>query len=247
MSVAPTTVTLSTVAPVTVAPYTVVVDATEDEGGDSFDGVALDASWEWYREEVADYSVSDSEFHQSHVPIVLNPAGPLWFSGFEGMLVYKLIDGDFDVVAWLRLSNDADNALPTISGYKVAGLQAHDPTRPDFNYVHVGLGVLSPDHADLRAEWKTTVDSQSDSGALATGEFDSISWPSGEGQIRLTRVGDVFTMYVRPLAGGAWTQLQQVTRADLPEELQVGLTFYSNANNVDPDVTAHWDRITGMP
>lgn len=197
---------------------------------DAFDGVALDAAWSVFDPAIAEIAVSDGELHLSHVD-GLGVGEALWYSGFDGFLVYKEITGNFDARMPMRVSNGDDSGLPpTAAGdYRIAGLQAHDPDRASVrNYVHVGLGTVDGVHS---AEWKTTVDNESDSGVIATGAFGTVPHATLIGVLRIRRVGSLFTVWVDS------TQLLEVDRPDLPATLQVGPTLYSN--QAVPDCVGH--------
>ncbi len=210
---------------------------------DTFSGASLDPKWELFEgtEGTAEYTVSGGELHCTHEDGFAVGAA-LWYSTFVGYLLYQEVTGDFDAIATLRTSNGTDSGAMALTQYRVAALMAHDPDRSEErNYVSVGIGAIA--EATLRAEWKTTVADESDSGDPVTGDFDSIAWPSGAGQLRILRVGDDFSVCVRATSGDAWTQLGPTfVRADLPETLQVGLCFYSN--QATPDAAGHFTSIT---
>lgn len=152
----------------------------------------------------------------------------LWFDGDEGVLVYTLVTGDFDAVASVRVRNSANDGLPTVGdgNYRVAGLAAHDPDRTGgvLNYVHVGLGCIAT--AGIEVEYKTTIDSLSDYNNTApTGAS------TGAGQLRIRRIGTVFSLFYRVNAAAAWTLVQAYDRSDddvMPATLQLGFICYSN-------------------
>lgn len=220
--------TAAMLAPATVDPGPLTARMLGDFGGetdplavfdDAFPGSSLDAQWTVFEPTVADIDVSGGECHCSHVDGGVGDA--LWYDGFDGYLVYIELEGDFDVSIDARTSNADDTGAMPVTNYRVAALQAHDPDRASVrNYVSVGVGAIA--EATLRAEWKSTVDNASDTGVLATGDFDSIEWPSGEGRLRIVRVGNVFTLSIDS------TELLEVTRADLPATLQVGFVLYTN-------------------
>lgn len=146
---------------------------------DAFSGASLDPKWTLYETAAgqSSFSISGGELHATHDD---TPAGfpCLWYDAFLGYLIYQNVTGDFDVVATLRTSNGADSGAMTATNYRVATLMAHDPDRSDErNYVSVGIGAMAL--ATLRAEWKTTVTDESDSGVLATGDLGSIAWATG--------------------------------------------------------------------
>lgn len=200
---------------------------------DTFSGAALDAKWTVFEGDgTASIAVSGGELN-----LTCNAgasADSFWFNGEQGILIHQSVTGNFDVIATLRIRNTADSGLPPATQFRIAGIAAHDPDRAtDLDYVHVGLGATA--EADLRCEWKTTVASVS--------TFGSVSAPTGVGQIRLTRSGQLFTAYYRASAGDAWTTVQAMDRtaAALPNTLQVGMMVYSN--QFAHDIRGFYDSI----
>lgn len=160
----------------------------------------------------------------------------LWFNGDVGPILGQLVSGDFDAIATVRVRN-GDDSGPCPSNdaaYRQFGLSMQDPDRTTvLNYVSISIGDSA--QADLRAEWKTTVDSVS--------VFDSISAPTGSGQVRCRRTGQVFDLFYRASQGSSWTLVQSIDRtaSPLPDELEVGLICYASA--ADPDITGFCDAI----
>jgi hypothetical protein len=71
--------------------------------------------------------------------------------------------------------------------------------------------------------------------------YEGPSWPSGDAELRLCRVGSMFYLYKRALGAGTFTLANTYDRPDLPAKLQVGGNVYSlNA----PDLVANFDEIT---
>lgn len=170
--------------------------------------------------------------------------GSMWYSPEEGCLLHKTVSGlSWEVVATLRIANAADSGLPPATDFRLAGIAAHDPDRATaLNYVHVALGATN--EADLRAEHKSTVDSESEPGGGSSPGYSSISWPSGEGQIRILRDDQTFTLSVRETDADPWTDIEIVDRsaAPLPETLQVGPIVYSA--NPTHDVRGFFSSVT---
>lgn len=202
---------------------------------DEFSGSSLSPLWTEFEGDgtYATSSVSGGQY--SIEPDEGGSAGSFWFNGEQGLLTYKEITGDFDVRTRVHVTNSAGTSAPPVSGFRIAGLAAHDPDRNTVrNYVHIGLG--STDEVDNRVEHKTTVDDVSTYGSASftngTNELD--------GYLRLTRVGTTYTAYYST-DGQSWTQLQQWNRADLPSTLQVGLVIY--ANLTVHDIAASFDYV----
>lgn len=190
---------------------------------DLFGGASLDPKWSVFEPTVAVYDVSGGDLNTTHADGAVGDG--LWYNGFDGYLIYQNVTGDFDARATVRVSDLADTGALPLGAYRVAALQAHDPDRTAVrNYVSVGLGDVA--QATLRQEWKSTVADVSDSGNIATGDFGHSAHAADTAELRLTRVGDVFTWYVDGI------QIQQTTRV-LPALLQLGICYYSNQGTAD--------------
>src|SRR5574338_450012 len=197
---------------------------------DTFTGASLNAKWLTYN---GGGTISVSQ-HDGEMDLTCSAGwdggtgGSFWYNAFQGGLEYQEVDGDFDAVADVRVTNLAGDGLPTDDGnYRIAVLAAHDPDRStDLNYVHVGLGMTATPGAPARCEWKTTVNNVSTFGDTAA---------ETTAQIRLLRQGQIFTAYYRANAGDAWTEVQAMDRtaAPLPSTLQLGFDVYSQAASHD--------------
>lgn len=206
---------------------------------DTFGGGALDAAWtlEQGGGDSCTVDVVDGELVMA---VTLGGlGGDLWFNADEGPLLSQLVYGDFDAVATVRVRNGDDSGPcpANDAAYRQFGLSMQDPDRTTLNYVSMTIGDSAA--ADLRAEWKSTVDSVS--------VFDSISAPTGAGQVRCRRRGQVFDLFYRASSGSSWTLVQSVDRtsAPLPDGLAVGLICYASA--ADPDITGFCDAIVVIP
>jgi hypothetical protein len=212
---------------------------------DTFAGDELDGSWTLYEGDgTATLAVTGGELgFQIDAGSV---GGSFWYEAEQGCLLYKLVDGDCECIATLRIRNTADSGLPPVTQFRLAGIAAHDPVRTALNYVHVALGAAG--EADLRAEHKSTVNSVSEPGGGASPGYSSISLASGAGQIRLRREGQIFTCSVRATSGDPWTDIEVVDRtaAPLPSSLQWGPIVY--AADSTHDIRGFFDSITfGAP
>lgn len=208
--------------------------------GDWFPGSSLDPKWSIYQGTTSvDVTVDDGE---ATVEIPAGGVGgQLWYQDSRGPLIYQLIAGNCEMVATMRVQNASGSGTPPLSMFRLAGIAAHDPSRTLLNYVHAALG--STNQATLRCEHKSTVDSVSEpAGGISPG-YTSIAWPSGEGQIRILRVGQLFTISVRAARGDAWTDVAAVDRtpAPLPTTLQWGMMVYSSEST--HDVRGVFERI----
>lgn len=202
----------------------------------TFDGPALDPALQTFKP-AALQAVTFPSGRARLEPVQGGNAanGSFWFDTFTGFLVYDEITGDFDAIATFDARDEVDDvSLPPVDGsFRICALAAHDPDRTNLDYVHAGFGAVD---VGLAAEWKTTVASAS--------TFGSIAWPSAGGQVRLQRVGQVFTASVRALPADPWTELQVMDRsaAPLPATLQVGLTAY--CSDADHEIVMLADELT---
>jgi hypothetical protein len=195
---------------------------------DTFDGVALDPSWTVLHAPVATLTVSGGQLH------VEIDSQSNWFNNLESVLIYKQVTGDFDVHTTAYAVKTSNPAAQPDPQFRLGGLLARDPasTPAASNFVHVALGAGSM-AVPVASEDKTTTNSAS------TYTFHPIA--ATEGELRLTRVGNDFSMYYRPVGDPTWQLLGTHTRADLPATLQVGLMAYDN--NASFDLTVSFDEI----
>lgn len=196
---------------------------------DEFNGSALDTGvWNVRRGDAADITVSGGSLH------VEMTQQALWYNQQAGLLISQDVTGDFAVTARVLARRSSDPSRPPDQTVHLGGLAARDPasdTGPE-NYVFVVTGY---DVNDLSTEWKTTVDDQSTFDGPFTGRSDA--------EVRICRVGQVFTLMERPVTGGAWTVLQVVDRAatrPLPQTLQVGAVAYTNS---PPDLRVTFEEV----
>ncbi|HYB99049.1 MAG TPA: hypothetical protein VEC57_07915 [Candidatus Limnocylindrales bacterium] len=199
-----------------------------DGPGDDFESGTLDDSWSVLHPEIATVSVSGGQLH-----IQINQSSN-WYNTSESVLVYKLVTGDFDVHAPLHAAKTSNAAEGPDPQYVLGGLLARDPasTPLNSNFVHVAIGAGSYAFP-MANEFKTTDDSSSYYDFQAIAGFD--------GEVRLVRAGNQFSMHYRDIGAGSWTLLHSVSRPDLAATLQVGMMAYDNSGAVD--FTASFDEI----
>ena len=156
----------------------------------------------------------------------IEPASSLWFNATTGILVSKLVAGDFKVTSQVTTRSLSDPAMPPSPSFRLGGLMARNPSSASGeNYVFIVVGA---DGNDLSVETKTTVNSNS--------TFQGPPWPNGEGELRICRIGSTFNLYIRT-PGQTWQLKDSFNRPDLPDTLQVGAVAYANQPNPDLRVT----------
>jgi hypothetical protein len=153
-----------------------------------------------------------------------------WYQDWRGVLLFKPIKGDFVITTKVKVTG-RDGASAPKSRFSLAGLMIRAPRNitPQTwqpggeNYVFVSLGAsLNPGVYSF--EYKTTRNSKSD---LKFGETNV-----NEAQLQIARIGTATILAVKP-AQGAWRILGRFDRPDLPEELQAGMTAYTDWPGVE--------------
>lgn len=215
---------------------------------DDFNGEQLDSSWLFFnRNLVTTASVTGGGPLNYQIPAG-GASGSFWYNGFVGSLMYKPVTGACDMRARLRVRNTANTANPPTTDSRVAGIAAHDPTRPPtagatYNYVHTGFGAVNSQPTNV-VEWKTT--------DLSVSTYAPTEWPPGgtgdlDGDLRIVRRASdlqVFEVFVKPSttplsSPNGWTLLQLINRNDnsqpsraaaspMPDTLQWGIMVYSS-------------------
>jgi len=181
---------------------------------DEFDGDLSD--WSKLNESAASFQVA-----AGRLEIVPND-NSTWFQADSGVLIYKLITGNFRVTTSASARSITSPALapPMIN---LGGLNARDPASVvgvTENYVHLAIGRLG---APVIAEYKTTENSVSTFGGVPL-----INQVTADADLRIRRIGSNFRLYSSEGGGGAWVLVNQFDRPDLPTTLQVGVMGYAN-------------------
>jgi hypothetical protein len=189
---------------------------------DSFDN-GFQSDWNTLHSDQFDVSVSGSA-------LVMTAHHSLWYQASEGPLVYKTVPaGDFMVTSTVHARKASDGSQMPDGIYSLGGIMARRAGTPQ-DYVFI---VIGRDGNDLSVEHKSTDDDNSD--------FMGPTWPSGDVQLRICRVGTEMRLYKRAVGAGSWTQALARQRTDLAGELQVGAIVY--ANNANPDLTVRFDEL----
>jgi hypothetical protein len=199
---------------------------------DEFDGTALGSAWSIFHPELVDVSVGQGALSlRSH-------ANALWYNNNQGVLVYKLVTGDFKATSTVHVRNAPGSTMPPTQGIELGGVMARDPASSQGgrgeNYVVIEVGFGEQGH--LAIEHKSTIENVS--------VFDESPF-GADAELRLCRVGASFTLWYRAVGATTWVQDDQIARADLAATLQVGAATY--ADEPAPDLVASFDRLTFAP
>ena len=157
--------------------------------------------------------------------MVIEPARSGWFETSRGVLLYKLVEGDFVVQTHVNAGNTADRNLAPQTPFNSAGLMARNPASasgPE-NYVMYNVG-FQRDDVGVATEAKDTRDSVSE-----------LTFRNGfhSGVLVICRIGQTFEMWRRLDDEANWIQTNTFDRPDLPTTLQVGIVV----NGFEPPVT----------
>lgn len=195
---------------------------------------SLDPTWGIYKPAaIANATIANNVLGLRPVQGGAGATGSLWFDDNDGILIYKLVTGNFTAILDCRSRNAAGTGAPPIAAgqWRLTGLAAHDPSEAPlptgFNYVHVAYGSVNEDLTQLVCEWKNCVNSVS--------PYGNIAWPSGAGQLRISRTAQVFDLYTRLTPQDGWTLVNSLDRAanPLPATLRVGMMAYASVAGSD--------------
>lgn len=197
---------------------------------DTFDGTTLDPSWQVLHPEAVSSTVAGGALTLR----LTQPA--LWYNGSEGVLVYKMVTGDFKLTATVHARKASAPTQPPDPPEQLGGIMARDPTAPPENYVHV---VVGHDPNGLATETKDTRGSSS--------RYTFVPWPSADAQLRICRLGLAFQLFERAPGAARWTMAATFVRSDLPFALQVGLNIYTSSPATTPDLLVAYDEAIFAP
>jgi hypothetical protein len=200
--------------------------AQADALSDEFSGITLDPSWSVVNGAAAALSVHNGALH------VVATRSSLWFNAAHGVLVYKLVPGDFKATVTVHTRKASDRTMPPDQPIELGGIMARDPGMASENWIFIVNGFGEQGH--IAVEHKNTVASAS---VFAESPF------TPDAELRLCRVGANISLYKRPVGSRSWGAPDlQVTRTDFGPTLQVGPNMY--ASETTPDLDAFFDRVT---
>ena len=154
----------------------------------------------------------------------LMPYASSWFEEWRGVLMFKLLTGDFIATTHVRVSNRADTGPPS-SQYSLGGIMVRAPraitpatwTPDGEDYVFHSMGA-----ADTPGTWQTEVKTTDDSDSVL-----QIAAGGPEATLRSVRIGPHMILLLR-WPGQEWQIHRRYRRDDFPATLQVGFTTYTD-------------------
>ena len=223
--------TAATQSPPPVASTTVSVstETTTDEFSDE----TTSNSWEriYLREAWGFDQLQEFDINQTRPGwMTMIPYTSSWYNDYRGILVFKQISGNFMVTTHLTTTNRAASGPPGRE-YSLAGIMLRSPrnitastwTSGGENYVFLASGSANRP-GTYQTEVKTTLNSRSKL------EIDA-GW--NEVTIRAVRIDAAILLLIKPVGSSTWQVHQRFLRRDLPLTLQVGLTCYTDWQNVE--------------
>jgi len=186
------------------------------------------------------YSVVTNNATTLHLDLAQNA---IWFNASTGGMIYRLVDGDFTLSAHVNAVKRTDHSQSVSCSACFGGLVARNPAGANQNYVHVVTGG-TPN--GIGAETKTTRNSDSGNQVANTSDPGWFTYVDAytSHDLRLTRVGNVFSMYKKSPVDVNWVLLTSYTREDLPSELQVGMNIYTSVSGPLADLSVIFENIT---
>lgn len=161
--------------------------------------------------------------------LVMMPYTSSWYRDYRGVLTFKEVTGDFVVTTDIAVHGRNGRGAPR-SQFSLAGIMVRAPRnitpqtwRPGGeNYVFLSLGAADRPGM-FQFEVKTTTNSDSQL---------QISDGVSHAQIQIARLGATLITLLKP-DNGAWRVHRRYSRPDFPQTLQVGLTCYTDWQNVE--------------
>ncbi|NNF36934.1 MAG: hypothetical protein HKN68_22720 [Saprospiraceae bacterium] len=171
--------------------------------------------------------------------LTMIPYTSSWYADYRGILLYKLVSGNFIFETEVSVTNRTETGLPS-SDYSLAGMMIRTPkslvngatgwTPGMENYVFLALGYASTSHPSCSScpgphfEVKNTINSNSN--------LSISNIPQPQATIRMMRVNGAIIV-LRRLPGGNFTVHARYNRQDMPSEVQLGFVTYTDWPNVN--------------
>ena len=157
--------------------------------------------------------------------MTMMPYASTWYRDYRGALAYKAVQGDFVVTTRVRVSGRSGASAP-LQPFSLAGIMLRAPRNvtPQTwqpggeNYVFLSLGAASSP-GRYQFEVKTTTNSNS--------QLEITEANTSEVIIQSARIGP-YLILLHKTPAGPWVVHRRYFRSDLPNQLQVGLTSYTD-------------------
>lgn len=181
----------------------------------------LSTEWEDIPEDFRPLNPDQCNYYVDNGSLIMEPSpNTVWYNGNSAFQLGQPISGDFAITSYISATQLDGSPVGPEDAFAVAGLLVRDPDSATPNTYHCGFGNGGSDVPEF--EYKSTVSGSS------TLQFSD--HPSGEGEVRICRVGTTIQSLLRN-DEGEWEVMDSRERADLPEVLECGPIAYSDTNN----------------
>ncbi len=229
---------------------------------DEFDSAASLTNWQrlnttegWAADKLETHDVDTSVAGKMRIM----PYTTSWYRDLTGPLVYKEVTGDFVVTTELDVQRRGGAAGRPVPQFSLGGIMIRTarsitaaapvpaaapstvlpwppsgyttewtPGTENYIFLAFGNAIGNTPANQWSYEVKTTIDSNS------TLYYNSLGVPADEGRVTLQAVrrGNVFVLLRKHGPSGDWIVENRYTRPDMPQTLQVGITTYTDWNNI---------------
>jgi hypothetical protein len=163
-----------------------------------------------------------------------------WKDQEHGPLLWKPVAGDLDLVARISVTQTLDTLAAPDAGFQIGGLMLRVNDEPE-NHLFFALGCMG--NPNLKMVCQNTINGNS-----ATHVTKS---EKSEMTLRIRRKGALFSFYIKESEAADWKLVREVTRKDLPANLQAGVAGFAylpgNAPNRHPNLLIHAHGLQIMP
>lgn len=172
--------------------------------------------------------------------LTMEPYTSAWFGDYRGVLMFKLITGDFVVSTNVATTGRSGSGAPS-QLYSLAGIMVRAPKarsaaawQPgEENYIFLAHGS-----ADQPGQYQTEVKTTTSS--VSNLEIDAAE--AGSAELRTARIGSAIIVMIRH-PGQEWRIHRRYSRPDLPAALQVGMTAYTDWSHVETRTPAQHNTV----
>lgn len=176
---------------------------------------------------------SDVKVYQRGGSLILKPyVESRWKDQEHGPFLWKPVNGDIDLVARISVTQTLDTTATPDAGFQVGGLMLRVNGEPE-NHLFFALGCMG--NPNLKMVCQNTINGNSATYVTQTGQ--------AEMTLRIRRKGPLISFYIKESDAADWKLVREVTRKDLPANLQAGIAGFAylpgNAPNRHPNLLIH--------
>ncbi len=165
--------------------------------------------------------------------IILKPyVESRWKDEERGPFLWKPVNGDVDLVARISVTQALDTTATPDAGFQIGGIMLRADGDLE-NHLFFALGCMG--NPNLKVVCQNTINGNSATYVTKTDRHQMT--------MRIRRKGALFSLYIKESENGDWKLIREVTRKDLPTNLQAGIAGYAyipgNAPNRHPNLLIH--------